>query len=257
MKKVRNLKWQSKNWLYLSCLTIFLLISSFIVSAFAASAVYFYLKKGQAKTTSESRLENFLNRLRKPTATPFPTIIPTPAPQPTTTPPPILPTKNPLPPEINIIQSDDNEPWGVAKQIDEHTWSIKVKNDERMATPLEIFEALNYYRINNGRNPLTWVPKLADYAQSRATYLNQIKENDNHQGFYNFLTNEDGYHKLGFYQLGENTCYGYQLLGVHLIEWIFAGDKSHNDNQLDSRWGFVGIGVDGLAVSLIFGGEQM
>ena len=32
---------------------------------------------------------------------------------------------------------------------------------------------------------------------------------------------------------------------------MYAGDQPHNDNQLDNRWNYVGIGVDGLATCLI------
>ena len=37
------------------------------------------------------------------------------------------------------------------------------------------------------------------------------------------------------------------------IEWMYAGDKPHDDNQVNNRWNYVGIGVKGLATALIFG----
>jgi uncharacterized protein YkwD len=158
---------------------------------------------------------------------------------------------------VVVTPIPDNEPWGVSKQIDEVTWTIKVGEDEKMATTKEIFEALNEYRRRYGSQTLTWDEKLGNYAQNRAVYLNSIKNVDKHEGFNNFMENEDGFNKLGFTMLGENISYGYKLNGVHIIEWMYAGDKPHNDNQLDNRWNFVGIGVDGLATCLIFGTGKM
>jgi len=147
----------------------------------------------------------------------------------------------------------DNTPWGIAQQIDDVTWTMRVGEDEKMATPREIWEALNEYRKNHRSQILNWDTKLGDYAQSRAKYLNSKKTTDKHEGFSNFVNNEDGFNKLGFTALGENISYGYRLNGVHVIEWMYAGDKPHNDNQLDNRWNYVGVGVDGLATCLIFG----
>ncbi len=147
----------------------------------------------------------------------------------------------------------DKTPWGVATQIDDVTWTMKVGQDEKMATAKEIWEALNEYRKVQGSQILNWDGKLAEYAQKRAQYLNSQNTTDKHEGFNNFVKNEDGFNKLGFTMLGENISYGYRLSGVHLIEWMYAGDKPHNDNQLDNRWNYVGIGVEGLATCLIFG----
>lgn len=152
-----------------------------------------------------------------------------------------------------IYPTPDNEPWGIARQIDDVTWTMKVGEDEKMATAREIWDALNQYRKNHGSQNLNWDTKLADYAQTRAKYLNSLKNVDGHEGFSNFVNNEDGFNKLGFTSLGENISYGYKLNGVHTIEWMYAGDKPHNENQLDNRWNYVGIGVDGLATCLIFG----
>lgn len=162
--------------------------------------------------------------------------------------PTVKPTRKPTP---------DTEPWGVAKQVDEVTWTMKVGQDEKMATPQEILIALNDYRQRYGSQTLNWDNKLGEYAQSRAKYLNSIKNVDKHEGFNNYVENDGGFEKLGFTMLGENISYGYKLNGVHTIEWMYAGDKPHNDNQLDNRWNFVGIGVDGLATCLIFGTGKM
>lgn len=145
------------------------------------------------------------------------------------------------------------ETWGVSKQIGEHTWTIKVGEDAVMATPKEIWVALNEYRKVQGSQVLNWDEKLGNYAQERAKYLNGIKSVDEHKGFSDFLENQNGFDKLGFTSLGENISYGYRLNGVHTIEWMYAGDEPHDKNQLDNRWNYVGIGVEGLATCLIFG----
>ena len=142
--------------------------------------------------------------------------------------------------------------WGKAQQVGEDTWTMKVGMDARMATSKEVLEALNNYRVRRGSQKLTWDQKLADYAQSRADYLNSIQSTDNHEGFKNFVEKEDGYNKLGYDWLGENISYGFQLEAVHVIEWMYAGDKPHDDNQVDNKWDHVGIGVKGTATSLVF-----
>ncbi len=147
----------------------------------------------------------------------------------------------------------DSGPWGVATQIDAHTWTMKVGFDSRMATPKEILDALNNYRSIHGSGYLAWDDNLAAFAQERADYFNRIKSTDEHAGFNDYLNNPDNVRKLNFYTLGENSSYGFQLLGVHLIEWMYAGDSAHNDNQLNPAWTHVGIGVSGTATDLIFG----
>ncbi len=158
-----------------------------------------------------------------------------------------------IPVKYKPLPTTDQTPWGISKQIAPDTWTMKIAMDPTMATPQDILAALNSYRQRHGSQPLTWDSKLADFAQTRADYLNSIHATDNHQGFIDFLDNQNGYQKLGFTALGENISTGFRLIGVHLIEWIFAGDKPHNDNQLDNRWNYVGIGVHATAVSIIFG----
>jgi len=152
-----------------------------------------------------------------------------------------------------VVPTEDNDPWGVSKQVGEHTWQIKLGEDPTMATAKEIFEALNEYRRVHGSQLLSWDDKLVNYAQTRANYLDSIKNVDGHDGFNNFVKNEDGFNKLGFNALGENISYGYKLNGTHIIEWMYAGDEPHDNNQLDNRWNYVGVGVKGLATCLIFG----
>jgi hypothetical protein len=57
-------------------------------------------------------------------------------------------------------------------------------------------------------------------------------------------------------RLGENTSCGYRMTAIHMIEWIFAGDIPHDENQLNSRWTHVGIGVNNTCVSLVFGNNK-
>ncbi|MEP7167725.1 MAG: CAP domain-containing protein, partial [Candidatus Woesebacteria bacterium] len=165
-------------------------------------------------------------------------------------------TKPIRPPVSTVPTQTDTSLWGVAKQIDDVTWTIKVGQDERMATPQETLEALNQYRKIHGVAPLTWDNTLAAFAQKRAAYLNSIQGTDKHQGFIDYVASEDNVKSLGFWSLGENSGYGNQLLGVHLIEWIYAADEGHNRNQLDSQWSHVGIGIQGLGVAFIFGGSK-
>ncbi|MCS6956594.1 MAG: CAP domain-containing protein, partial [Patescibacteria group bacterium] len=150
---------------------------------------------------------------------------------------------------------NNNTEWGVAKQISEKTWTMKVGFDQKMATPQEIFNALNVYRERHGRNSLQWDERLANFALERAKYFTQIGRLDEHKGFEEYVNNIDNLKKLGFWRVGENSSYGYRLEGVHLIEWVFAGDEPHNNNQLDPEWTHVGIGVDGYQVDIIFGGN--
>ena len=159
----------------------------------------------------------------------------------------ISPTKIP----IRVVPTVGE--WGVARQIGEHTWTMNVGMDEKMGTAKEIFDALNEYRVRRGSQRLTWNENLANYAQSRADYIFSIGRTDELKGFIDYLNNQNGYDKLGFTWLGENISMGYRMEGVHLIEWIYAGDKPHDDNQVNNRWNYVGIGVKGTATAVIFG----
>lgn len=161
------------------------------------------------------------------------------------------PTPTSHPNQNNSIGNTD--PWGIAVQVGEHTWTMKVGEDLTMATPDEILKAINDYRQKFGSQKLTIDNKLTSYAQSRADFFYSVSKLDSHVGFINFLDNEDGFNKLGFNQLGENSSFGYKLNGVHLIEWIYGGDDAHNKNQLNKDWDHVGIGVKGTATCLIFG----
>ena len=126
-----------------------------------------------------------------------------------------------------------------------------------MATPQEVFSALNSYRSVNGASQLSWDDALAGYASGRAQYFASISSTDKHVGFNNFLENENGFDQLGFRRVGENSYYGGKLTGVHLIEWVFAKSPGHNANQLDNTWTHVGIGVTNSSADLIFASEKL
>jgi uncharacterized protein YkwD len=191
--------------------------------------------------------------------------VPTPIPTAQTT---IIPTKAIIPPIFTPKPTfskpkptyiprptivGDTTPWGVSRQINSDTYTFKIAPDIHMGTPQEIFQALNSYRVRFGSQALTWNDNLATFAQSRADYLASIRKTDGHAGFMDYLNNQDGYNKLGFTWLGENISWGFRLEAVHLIEWMYASDTLHNDNQLNNRWNYVGIGVNGTATSIIFG----
>ncbi len=149
------------------------------------------------------------------------------------------------------VPTDDQKPWGVAEKIRDHTYTIKIENEEKMSTPNELLKALNDYRIKNGSQPLRWEEKICSFAQERAEYQ---AENglDAHQGFNDYLENQDGFQKLGFAWLGENASQGYIMSGQHLIEFIFASDEEHDQNQLQSRWDRTCIAIVDSTVEIIF-----
>ncbi len=163
---------------------------------------------------------------------------------------PILPTAIPIPSDINTA-------WGAAKKIGSHTYTMRLMPDSTMGTPQEILNALNAYRQLHGKGTLVWDNKLAGFANTRAEYFSQKGNLDSHAGFLDYLNNQDGFQKLGFANIGENSSIGFTLEAVHLIEWVYAGDAGHNDNQLNSDWHYAGVGVVGNATDLIFAGERL
>lgn len=166
-----------------------------------------------------------------------------------------------VPGQIDITQIPQKNPtyddWGQAKKIDDHTYTIRVGYDDRMGTAQEILTALNSYRQASGRGPLAWDDRLASYSQERANNFQSIETTDKHAGFDDYLENQDGFNKLGYSRLGENSYYGGPLYGVHLIEWVFAKSPGHDANQLDPGWTHVGIGVTNNATNLIFGAGRL
>ena len=145
------------------------------------------------------------------------------------------------------------------KQVGTYTFQVRIGSDDRMASPKEVFDALNEYRISKGKNSLQWDSALADYALTRAQYFSNNQILDEHEGFRQFVNNEDGFESLGFNSLGENSAYlsGGALMGKNIIQQLFASDIYHDNNQLDSKWSHVGIGINHLAINVIFGGKKI
>ena len=175
-----------------------------------------------------------------------------------------LPSSTPTPSPFEIrfqrkinLGAEQPGQWGVARQINEHTWTMKVGEDARMTTAQELYDALNSYRKMSGVGYLTWDDNLAKFAQTRAETFSLLGRLDEHQGFMDYVKDEANLRKLGFWGVGENSSSGYRMLGVHLIEWIYAADKPHNDNQIDPSWTHVGVGVSGTATDIIFGNNKM
>ena len=219
-------------------------IRIYLIVLFFLTAILIYNHFYLSKFLQEIEYSSIPTYKLKASPDPFPTIILKVT---------LLPTKS----LISPLPTDTAEPWGVAKQIDEHTWTMKIGEDPTMAIPEEILSALNQYRSRYGSQILIPDVKLSAYAQSRVDYFYQNKTIDSHAGFNHFIQNEDGFNKLGFTYLGENISYGYRLNGVHLIEWLYAGDEPHNKNQLDSKWDHVGIAVKGTSTCLIFATGKM
>lgn len=172
----------------------------------------------------------------------------------------IKPTTAPKPTYVAPLQNKapvDTEPWGIAKKIGDHSYTIKLGSDERMGTPREIYDALNVYRHTKGVGTLNWDDTLARYAQVRAEYFKSIHTTDEHKGLNDYLDNQDGFVKLAHNRIGENSYFGGPLLGVHVIEWLFASSAEHNANQLDHEWNDVGVGVTDTSINLIFGSSKM
>lgn len=149
--------------------------------------------------------------------------------------------------------------WGKSERVEgtDHGWTMKVGNDPVMGTAQETFDALNVYRSKKGVRGLNWDGNLGSYAQQRAADLVANGGVDDHKGFKEYIDNTDNRKRLGFYGLGENASCGFRLTGTHIIEWLFAGDAPHENNQLNSNWSDVGIGVSNTCVTLIFGSDRM
>lgn len=120
----------------------------------------------------------------------------------------------------------------------------------------ELLEALNNYRGENGQTPLSIDPKLQNYAKQRSDYYLTIGKIDNHDGFNNLLKN-DGFKKLGFMELAENSSFGYNLSAADLIETVFAKSDYHNKNMLNPTYTHIGISVSGSATNFVFGGRKI
>ncbi len=119
----------------------------------------------------------------------------------------------------------------------------------------EILSTLNHYRQSKGQKPLIIDTKLQAFAQSRADQFTSQGGMDNHAGFQELIDN-GGFAKFGFDALGENSSFGAFESAQKLIEEHYGGHPPHDENQLKSEWTHVGIGVNGIATNLIFGGSK-
>lgn len=119
----------------------------------------------------------------------------------------------------------------------------------------QILQALNTYRASRGIPPLVFDSTLQTFAQSRADQFISAGDMDSHAGFQNMLQ-DDGFNKMGFDILGENSSYGEWGSPQNLIESIYASSPAHNESQLRTDWTHVGIGVSGHATNLVFGGKK-
>jgi uncharacterized protein YkwD len=129
-------------------------------------------------------------------------------------------------------------------------------NPPRMAGAQELYNELNNYRSRNGRAALSWDGKLGNYAQNRANLYASLGNTDNHAGFNTDLAN-GSHNTLCFFGLGENSGYGGTGSAVDIIDHWYGESSGHNANQLNSQWTHVGIGVNGVATDLVFGGGQI
>lgn len=120
----------------------------------------------------------------------------------------------------------------------------------------DLLNALNDYRRNHGVGNLSWDGKLGAFAQSRADYFVSHGGLDGHAGFNDFIDHQNGFNQLGFWNLGENSGYGFSGSPKNMIENIFAKSPAHDSNQLNAQWTFCGIGTSGSAVDVIFGANR-
>ncbi len=170
----------------------------------------------------------------------------------------LTPTPTKIPTPVDPYANDPDlkdAAWGEAVQVSETGYRMKVGFDNVMGTAEETFKALNLYRYTKGKSNLTWDDRLAKYALERATYICQ-NGSDAHAGFSDYVSDQEGYKTLGFYQLGENMSTHMKFTGTHLIEWMYAADPAHDGNQLGA-WSHVGVGIYEDCSALIFGNEMI
>lgn len=172
-----------------------------------------------------------------------------PSPVPTTAPTKkVTPTNSPTP---TLIASDTSQ--YTAEKINDVTWKVSnLQNDDKMASPQEIVNAINSYRWGRGLSSLSTDSYLSSYAQERANLFAGNENLDSHAGFRSFMDN-GGFDAAGFNSLGENSAYlSGNMNGDKIVRNLFGADPSHDSNQLDN-WTHVGVGVNGNAVNVNFG----
>ncbi len=158
-----------------------------------------------------------------------------------------------IPEPIEVKETQENQKSQDNISTDEKSSDTKDNNVSENV----FLKALNDYRVKNGKSPLSWDAKLADYAKSRADAYSAQGGLDHHAGFQDFINNQDGFKKLGFNSLGENSGYGHAPDPVFIIEEAYGKSSSHNENQLGSQWSHVGVGISGTATNFIFGGSKL
>lgn len=158
----------------------------------------------------------------------------------------------------------------IATQVTEPTISITQAPSSTLQPPIteapqiqvseppvkDVLSALNAYRKKNGVGELSIDTKLQEFAQSRADYFASTGSMDNHAGFQSMM-NDNGFAKMGFNALGENSSFGAFGSAQNLIETIYGGHGPHDENQLNSDWTHVGIGIKDDATNLVFGGRKI
>ena len=174
---------------------------------------------------------------------------------PTNTPTPTK-TKLPAPPQtISPTQIPQPTSTGNSPEQPEPTVVVTQTQSEHSPTQ-DILTALNAYRQKKGIGPLSVDSKLQEFAQSRADHFSSQGDMDNHAGFQSMMS-DNGFAKMGFNALGENSSYGEWGSAQNLIETIYGKSSAHNESQLKTEWTHVGIGTKGAATNLVFGGRKI
>lgn len=179
------------------------------------------------------------------------TLAPEPLPTHTSTP---LPTEKPSTTpftQITNLASKNIEPTTSSQ----FSPSLTATPQPQTSQNNEILNALNSYRQKKGVGTLSVDSNLQSFAQNRAEYFDSHGGMDSHAGFQEMMNN-NGFEKMGFNSLGENSSYGSYGSSTNLIEGIYAGDGPHDQNQLNPEWTHVGIGVKNDSTDLVFGGRK-
>lgn len=119
----------------------------------------------------------------------------------------------------------------------------------------QLLSALNAYRQKKGKSSLSWDDTLAEFAQGRAEQFDREGKMDNHAGFHD-LVNNDGFNRMGFMSLAENSSFGDTRDPVFIIETLYGQSSGHDANQLNGEYTHVGIGASGKATDFLFGGKK-
>ncbi len=123
-----------------------------------------------------------------------------------------------------------------------------------MPSASQLFAGLNTYRAQHGVSQLKWDETLADYSS-------QLAEQANHRGAIDGGQNlrqvrSQNPFAFGFQNIGELQSYGVTESATGLFANYFAAYPSTNITQSSSDWQYVGIGVNGTAVEVIFGARK-